>query len=186
MKNIFVISGPSGAGQDSVISGLGEKLPVEIVITSTTRPKRAGESEGDPYSFIDTKSFEENIKAGKFLEYAKTYNDRYYGVTHEEIQRVAHSGKIGIWKMDWRGAEVAKRIFPTIIAILITAPLTILEARIRRRDNPSEEFIRERMEYTREFLRHTDIYDYRIENEENKLDEAVAKVKAIIESHLEK
>jgi guanylate kinase len=88
--------------------------------------------------------------------------------------------------MDWRGVETAKKIFPTVIAILITAPLLLLEARIRRRDNPSEEFVRERMEYTKEFLRHTNIYDYQVENEEGKLDAAIARVKKIIESHLAK
>lgn len=186
MKNVFIISGPSGAGQDSVISGLRDFLPIEVVMTSTTRPMRTGESEGNPYNFVDLEDFEAGIRDGVFLEHAKTYNGQYYGVTHSEIRRVSASGKIGIWKMDWRGVETAKKRFPAILAILITAPLSVLEARIRNRDNPSEEFIRERMDYTQEFLKHISLYDYRIENEEGKLDEAIAQVKAIIESHLEK
>jgi len=155
-------------------------------MTSTTRQKREGEHDGNPYYFVNQAHFERDIRTGKFLEHAKTYNNQYYGVTHEEIKRVANSGKIGIWKMDWRGVETAKKISPNIVAILITAPISLLEARIRRRDNPSETFVRERMEYTQEFFRHTDIYDYRVENEEGRLDEAVERVKTIIESHLEK
>jgi guanylate kinase len=61
MKNIFIISGPSGAGQDSVIHGLGEMLPLEVVMTSTTRLKRQGESDGNPYYFIDAENFENAI-----------------------------------------------------------------------------------------------------------------------------
>ncbi len=184
MKNIFIISGPSGAGQDSVIDGLKKLLPIEVVVTSTTRPKRSGEREGNPYYFVPFDQFEHDIRSGKFLEYAQTYNDQYYGVTHEEIQRVEKSGRIGIWKMDWRGTETAKRIFPDIISILISAPLSVLETRIRKRDNPSEEFMRSRMKYTQEFFQHLDIYDYQIENEEGKLDKTITQVKTIIEERL--
>lgn len=183
MENIFIISGPSGAGQDSLIEALKEGLPLEVIITSTTRLKRKGESDGFPYYFLDKETFEKKMEGNLFLEYAKTYNGEYYGVTKEEISRVAHSGKIGIWKMDWKGVMTAKKIFPSIIAILITAPLPILEARIRRRDNPSEIFIRERMEYTKEFLNHTDLYDYIIENEEGKLEEAKEKIAKIIKEY---
>ncbi|MEI8096808.1 MAG: guanylate kinase [Candidatus Moraniibacteriota bacterium] len=180
MKNIFIISGPSGSGQDSIIEGLQKKIPIELVMTSTTRQKRDGESEGNPYHFISLELFEKNIKEGKFLEYAKTYNEQYYGVTYEEIKRVAESRKFGVWKMDWRGVETAKKIFPTIIAFLVTAPLDILESRIRRRDNPKEAFIQERMEYTKEFLNHTHLYDYVIKNEEGKLEQAIEQVFQII------
>ena len=185
MKNIFIISGPSGSGQDSIIEGLRKKLPVELVMTSTTRQKRDGESEGNPYYFISSETFEKNIDEGKFLEHAKTYNEQYYGVTHEEIKRVSESGKIGIWKMDWRGVETAKKLFPTLSAFLITAPLSVLESRIRRRDNPGETFIRERMEYTKEFLKHTHLYDFVIENEEDGLEQAVEQVYQIIKKHSE-
>lgn len=183
MKNIFIISGPSGAGQDSVIEGLKNIFSIEVVMTSTTRPKRDGESEGNPYYFIEKERFEKNIREGKFLEHAKTYNDQYYGVTHDEIKRVAESGRIGIWKMDWRGVETAKKIDPNVPAILITAPLSVLESRIRRRDNPSETFIAERMQYTKEFLNHTYLYDFIIENEEGKLDQTIEHVAAIIKKY---
>lgn len=155
-------------------------------MTSTTRPMRTGESEGNPYNFVSQETFEAGIHDEAFLEHAKTYNGQYYGVTHAEMQRVSTSGKIGVWKMDWRGVETAKKKFPTILAILITAPLSVLETRIRNRDNPSEEFIRERMNYTREFLKHTSLYDFVVENEEGKLDATIERVKTIIESHLEK
>jgi guanylate kinase len=186
MQNIFIISGPSGAGQDSVIEGLKNIFSIEVVMTSTTRPKRDGESEGNPYYFTDKEHFEKNILEGKFLEYAKTYNDQYYGVTHDEIKRVAESGKIGIWKMDWRGVETAKKLDPSLTAILVTAPLSVLESRIRRRDNPSETFITERMQYTKEFLNHTYLYDFTIENEEGKLEQTIERVASLIKERIQK
>ncbi|MFZ1720514.1 MAG: hypothetical protein WAU28_04165 [Candidatus Moraniibacteriota bacterium] len=182
-KNIFIISGPSGVGEDSVIDGLERRFPIERVVTTTSRALRPGDSEGHPYYFISRVEFEQGIARGKFFEWAKQYNDNLYGVTHAEIQRVMASGRIGIWKIDYQGVISAKKLFPGIIAILLTAPLEIMEARIRRRDNATEAFIKDRMDYTKEWLKHTNIYDYEIENEEGKLDQTIEKVACLIEQH---
>jgi guanylate kinase len=181
MKNIFIISGPSGAGEDSIINGLAEALPIERFITTTTRTPRPGESNGNPYYFISEKEFQEKISLGEFIEYAREYNGQLYGVTKEELKRVENSGKIGIWKIEYQGVITAKKLFPEIPALLITAPLEIMEARIRRRDHPSEEAVQERMTYTKEWLKHTHIYDHIIENQEGKLEKAIKETRAFIE-----
>lgn len=81
----------------------------------------------------------------------------------------------------------AKKLIPGIIAILISAPLNILEKRIRERSKKlSEEFIKERMDYTKQFLKHANIYDYKIINEEDKLNNAVSKVQKIIKTVVDK
>lgn len=184
MRNVFIISGPSGAGEDSVIDALTKEFSIERVTTTRSRPMRPGESQGHPYYFISEAEFQERLAAGDFVEYAQQYNGQWAGVTREEIERVARSGKIGIWKIEYQGVMTAKKLFPEIIAILLTAPLDVLEARIRRRDNPDEKLLQERMEYTREWLKHAHIYDYQVENQEGKLDETIARVKAIIEERL--
>lgn len=183
-NNLFIISGPSGSGQDSIIEGLSKFFPIERVVTTTTRDPRPGESDGHPYYFITKKAFREEIARGGFVEYAEQYNGNFYGVTGKELDRVRESGKAGIWKVEYQGVETAKRLFPGIVAILITAPPDILEARLRRRDNPTEEFIAERMTYTEKMLEHASIYDYTIENEEGKLDEAVKKTADVIRRYL--
>ncbi|NCU41792.1 MAG: hypothetical protein EOM19_03650 [Candidatus Moranbacteria bacterium] len=181
-QNIFIISGPSGVGEDSVIDGLTKRLPIERIITTTTREPREGEFEGSPYYFITHNEFEQKIKAGEFIEYAQEYNNNYYGVTQEEIKRVADTKKIGIWKIEWKGVITAKKIYPSIIAIFLTVrDLSILEQRIRRRNgSATEAYIQERMEYTKEWLKHTDIYDYIVYNEENKLEETIGNVETIL------
>jgi guanylate kinase len=185
-KNIFIISGPSGAGEDSVIDGLTKILPIERVITTTSRAPRSGEEDGNPYYFISREEFEEKIEAGEFLEYAQEYNQQFYGVTKKELHRIGESQKIGLWKIEYQGVITAKKLFPAIIAILLTAPLSIMEARIRRRGNLSPEDIAERMAYTKEWLsQHTDIYDYTVENQEGKLEETIANFKKIIEQELQ-
>ncbi|HDH07699.1 MAG TPA: guanylate kinase, partial [Candidatus Moranbacteria bacterium] len=183
--NIFIISGPSGAGEDSIIKGLRKHFPIESVVTTTTRNMRPGESNGNPYWFVLREEFEKRRDNGEFVEWAEQYNSNLYGVTKKEIERIKNSGKVGIWKIDYKGVITAKKVYPEIPAIFITVPsLDILEKRIRNRDYASEEYIKERMEYTREWMKHKDIYDYTIINEEGKLDKAIKEAVEIIKSNI--
>ncbi len=183
-NNIFIISGPSGVGEDSVINGLAKILPIERIITTTTRAMRSRESQGNPYYFISKDEFKTGIEQNKFFEYAQEYNDNYYGVTFEEINRIKNlSDKIGIWKIEYKGVITAKKLMPEIVAIFLIAPLKDLEKRIRQRDNITDEYIQERMEYTKEWLKHEDIYDYKVENKEGELKETIQKVAEIIEKN---
>lgn len=185
MKNVFIISGVAGSGKDSVIDGLQKLLPIERVITTTTRTKRSGESEGNPYYFQSRAKFEESIAAGDFAEYSTNENGELYGVTHAELKRITETGKITLWRVDWKGVITIKKSYPEILALFISAPLEILEKRLRARDvGKDETYFQERMHYTVEWLKHLDIYDYIVENEEGKLDQTIQQVKAIIESHL--
>ncbi|NCF75422.1 MAG: guanylate kinase [Xanthomonadaceae bacterium] len=180
-NNIFIISGPSGAGEDSIINGLKKYLNIERVITTTDRKMRKDESPGNPYYFISKKEFEDGIKNNLFFEYAKEYNDNFYGVTRKEIERVKNCAKIGIWKIEYKGVITAKKFMPKIVAIFINAPsLKVLEKRIRKRGKISEKSIKERIQYTKEWLKHSDIYDYSVVNYEGKLNQAINDVKKII------
>lgn len=177
---VLIISGPSGAGEDSIIEKLDKKISIERVITTTTREMRPGESAGKPYFFISKEEFLQKVAEGKFFEYAQEYNGQYYGVTFEELKRVQESGKVGIWKIEYKGVIKAKELIPNIIAIFVNAPLEVLESRIRRRDQVDEDYVIERMNYTKEWLKYRDIYDYEVENVEGKLDESVTKVVDIV------
>ena len=179
-NKLFIISGPSGAGEDSVIEGLKKFIPIERVVTTTTRKKRSDVFAEDPYYFISKEEFEKGIAENKFFEYAKEYNNQFYGVTKKEIERVIESGKIGIWKIEYKGVMTMKKLMPEIISIFITvSSLEILRQRLLKR-SASKEFIQERIVYTKEWLKHKDIYDYEVINHEGKLDETVEEVKGII------
>lgn len=182
MSNIFIISGPSGAGEDSVIEGLKKILPVEKIITSTTRKMRPGETHGVNYYYISEEEFKERIKNDELAEWAQEYNANFYGVTKEELKRVENSEKIGLWKIEYKGVITAKTKFPEIKSIYIAPPsLDVLRQRIKRRDpSVSEQYLDERMEYTREWMKHEDIYDYKVVNEEGRLEETIQKVAKII------
>ena len=181
LNNVVIISGPSGAGEDSIIEGLRKYTTINRVITTTTRDMRPGESHGNPYYFISKEEFEKHIESNEMVEWAKQYNGNLYGVTRAELERVNALPGIGTWKIEYQGVMTAKKLFPEIKSIFIMADsLEVLAERIRRRDGVSEEFIQERMEYTKEWLQHEDIYDYKVINHQGKLDEAVAEVATIL------
>lgn len=185
--NIFIISGPAGSGKDTIIEHLKRILPIERIITTTTRAPRSGETEGNPYYFISSEAFQEAIRKESFAEYSTNENHTLYGVSNKELRRVlTKKNCVGIWQIDWKGVESAKKLFPNIIAIFISTPLAIMEERLRSRDTTQNEiYFSERKAYTKEWLKHTSLYDYVVKNEQGKLEEAVEAVKDIILRHSE-
>jgi guanylate kinase len=186
MGNVFIISGPSGSGQDTIIEALKKELPLERVITTTTRAKRPNESDGHPYHFITKKAFAAGREANTFVECAETYNGEWYGVKREDLEAALASPNIVIWKMDYKGVTSVKKQFPLIKSFLIEAPAEVLRERLIKRDNPSEEYLQARMEYTHAWLASKELYDYCIKNEEGRLGEAVATLKTIIQEEVTK
>ena len=59
VSKIFIITGTSGAGKDSVIEKIKDKnLEFEWVKTTVSRPMREGESQGNPYYFVTPEEFQ--------------------------------------------------------------------------------------------------------------------------------
>jgi guanylate kinase len=88
---IVTLTGPSCAGKSTLEARLKE-VGFEAVISTTTRPPRAGEINGKSYHFIDKSEFKRLEATGFFVETVK-FNGNYYGVSAQEIQRVADQGK---------------------------------------------------------------------------------------------
>lgn len=179
-NRLFIISCPSGAGEDSVITGLKKCLDIEKIITTTTRKIRPNETQGKEYYFISKDKFKEGIANNEFFEYAEEDNAQFYGVKNKELERIKNCGKIKIWKIDYKGVITAKKLMPQIIAILILPPsIEILEKRLLKRGE-TKEFIKRRMDYAKGWLKHKNIFDYQVINHENRLAETVEEVKKII------
>lgn len=179
-KRIFVITGPSGAGEDSIIKGLKEILPIDQLITTTTRQMRPGEKQGEPYYFIAKEDFMKGVREGKFFEYALEDGGNYYGCTFEEVKRVEKSDRIIIWKVDYQGAFKAKELISGVVTILIDVPPEVIERRIRKRTTVTEEFVRGRLEYAKGWYDNRHRFDYTIANDDGKLEEAITAAAAII------
>lgn len=182
-SKIFLLSGPSCAGEDSIIGGLRDKLSFELIITTTTREIRPGESQGKPYYFISKEEFRNGINKDEFYEYAKEDRGNFYGVTKKEFERAVNVGKPIIWKVDYQGVLTAKKLFPECIAILIDVDLETVRGRLLKRDNASEEYIKGRLEHARGWYDNKDKFDYVVKNENGKLNEAIEEVEDIIKKY---
>ena len=77
---IFLISGPSGVGKDTIIAELRKiYFDFHFVVTAVTRKKRSDEKEGVNHFFISTNKFKSMIENNQLIEWSKVY-DNFYGV----------------------------------------------------------------------------------------------------------
>ena len=69
MGKICYIMGKSASGKDSIFKELRRRLPeYRDIVLYTTRPIRAGETDGVEYHFVDEERLRELQKAGKVIE----------------------------------------------------------------------------------------------------------------------
>ena len=89
---LFVISGPSGVGKNTILNRLVEEREnVRYSISATSRPIRPGEVDGVSYYFVSREQFEKMIAAGELLEFAE-YVGNYYGTPLAPILEATEKG----------------------------------------------------------------------------------------------
>ena len=176
---LIVLSGPSGAGKGTICSRLRAEMPnLTYSVSMTTRQPRVGEVEGVNYFFRDKEEFEELLKEGAFLEYAKVY-DNYYGTPKKHVMDLLDQGKSVLLEIDIQGAMQVKERYSDAIFIYIVPPsLTELSARLRGRATDSEEVIDKRLSLACSELALAHRYDYIVVNDD--LDEATEKTASIL------
>ena len=68
-NKIIIILGKCCAGKDTLARFMADNLGFNFVVSTTSRPMRYGESEGNPYHFISDEEFQRKIANGDFIEY---------------------------------------------------------------------------------------------------------------------
>ncbi len=111
MGRIIVITGPSGAGKDTVKAGLEMDLELnaEPVITFNTRPQGKGEIDGVDYYFVSEEEFLQKKEAGFFVEDVVTGTSRK-GTPKAPFDRVSE-GKNIIWRIDMSRAATLEEFY---------------------------------------------------------------------------
>ncbi|BBG64958.1 guanylate kinase [Hydrogenimonas sp.] len=179
---VLIVSGPSGAGKSSLIKAAKEQIGDHYFsISTTTRPPREGERDGVDYFFVDQETFEADIKAGEFLEYAQVHGN-YYGTSLKPVRKALEEGKLVIFDIDVQGHAIAReRMGDLITSVFVTTPsLGELERRLRSRGTDGEEVIRSRIQNALVEIEYISAYDYLIVNDdfEKALDSFIAVAKA--------
>lgn len=178
---LFVVTGPSGAGKDSVIEKARAKgLSFATITTTSTRPMRPGESEGNPYHFLSREEFETKIDRGEILEWAEVYGN-LYGSTRTSVEEALQKNNLVIIKVDPQGARTFKKMIPTAKTIFIKPPsLEYLEKRLINRATDSPEVIKKRLETASSELSDLSSWDFVICNNEGDLDKAAEELMQIV------
>lgn len=180
---LFVVSGPSGAGKDTLVDALRERMPrLKYSVSATTRPPRPGELEGEHYFFLEPAVFEERIEAGGFLEW-RQYNGNLYGTPRDYVQKTLWNGYDLIVKPEVNGALAIKSAYPDAVLIfLVPDKFSDLRRRLLARRTETNEEIAHRLEIAREEMKFIRNFDYIVVNEEGRSEDAVRDLQAILQA----
>ena len=164
---ILVLSGPSGAGKSTIINAASDEIgEYYFSISTTTREPRIGEENGVDYFFVSKENFEEDIKAGNFLEYAEVHGN-YYGTSLKPVRKALEEGKLVIFDIDVQGHRLVRAKMNDITTSAFITPPTLveLETRLRARCTDDESVIVGRVENAKSEIKAVGEYDFTIIND---------------------
>ena len=81
---MIVLTGASASGKTVTALDLQKRHGLVKAITTTTREKRVGETDGVEYFFISKEEFQKRLKENKFVEHS-LYNGNYYGCGVDQV-----------------------------------------------------------------------------------------------------
>jgi guanylate kinase len=177
---MLVLSSPSGAGKTTLSRMLlNADKSVELSVSVTTRPRRAGEKHGHDYRFIQRTQFEKMRAAGELLESAEVFGN-FYGTPRAPVERALAAGRDVLFDIDWQGTQqLREKVKDDVVTIFVLPPSSAdLEKRLRTRAQDSNAVIASRMAKAGGEMSHWAEYDYVILNKD--IAQAFAEVRAIL------
>lgn len=175
---VIIICAPSGTGKSTLISMTLDRFPQLMEsISTTTRPIRKGEVEGQDYFFTTESEFKKNID--KLIEWAKVHGN-YYGTSKKFIEDNLNKGKFILCDLDIQGCDNFNKVYPNDVKIIFISPPSLeeLEIRLRKRGTESEESIKTRLANAKIEMKRKNDFDFQIVN--NDLNRAFSDLENII------
>ncbi|HPF78195.1 MAG TPA: guanylate kinase [Alphaproteobacteria bacterium] len=182
---MYVLSSPSGAGKTTITRALLKQNDNLIVsVSATTRPRRAGEVQGQDYIFADIPEFNNMVDNGDMLEHAKVFG-HYYGTPREPVEQALERGQDVIFDIDWQGTQQLREMArDDLVTVFILPPSAReLENRLRTRSKDTletETQIRDRMSKANDEMTHYSEYDYVLINKN--IDDTIAQAQMILDA----
>lgn len=81
---MIIILGASGSGKTTLQKYICEKSDLKPVVSTTTRPIRNGEIDGEDYYFVTQNKYNDMLNKNEFVE-AANYNGWFYGITKDQL-----------------------------------------------------------------------------------------------------
>jgi guanylate kinase len=111
----------------------------------TTRPRRAGEVDGDHYHFVTDAQFDQLVARDGLLEWATFAGNRYGTPSDPVFVRMA-AGKAALLEIELEGARQVRARVPEALMVFLAPPsFQALESRLRGRGTEDEDAIRMRL-----------------------------------------
>jgi guanylate kinase len=175
---LLILSAPSGTGKTTLARRLvAAHEGASFSVSYTTRPPRAGETDGVDYHFVSQQRFDEMVANGDFVESAHVHG-HHYGTPRSSIEKA--TGMV-VFDIDVQGGETIKSQYPDAVRALILPPsLAELERRLRTRSTDDDATVRRRLHAARIEIRlaRSAGYEYWVVNED--LERAYADLEAIV------
>ena len=166
-KYLFVVSGPSGTGKDTIVARLLADHPeIHHTISATTRAPREGEQDGVNYYFVSKEDFERKLQNDEIVEHT-CYCGNYYGTLRSEIERHMREKTLVIMVIEVEGAGNIKRLYPGATTVFVLPPdIQELERRLRARGTEDEATIQKRLTRAQTEIANAIHYDEHLVNVE--------------------
>lgn len=180
--NLFIISGPSGAGKGTLVRELVSCVPdLWVSVSVTTRAPRPGEVEGRHYFFVSCEEFDRLAETGGLIEWAEVHGNRY-GTPRAAVEQKVAEGKQVILEIDPQGAFQVKCLMPGSVLIFIMPPSwEELQRRLTGRGSETKAQVETRLETARHELELVGAYDHVVQNDD--VPRAVGELVGIIDSY---
>jgi guanylate kinase len=165
--NLFVISGPSGAGKGTLLErALPQVQGAWNSISCTTRAPRGHEVDGREYHFMTEGAFIKLRDEGGLLEWAQVH-DHFYGTPRRPAEEHIAAGYQVILEIDVQGAMQVRQSYPAACLIFIAPPsLEELERRLIGRGTETPDEVQVRLGNARTEMGRRSEYDYVIVNDD--------------------
>ena len=166
-KYLFVVSGPSGTGKDTIVARLLADHPeIQHTISATTSAPREGEQDGVNYYFVSKEDFERKLQNDEIVEHT-CYCGIYYGTLRSEIERHMREKTPVILVIEVEGAGNIKRLYPGATTVFVLPPdIQELERRLRARGTEDEATIQKRLTRAQTEIANAIHYDEHLVNVE--------------------
>jgi guanylate kinase len=180
---LFVVSGPSGAGKDTLVEAVREHRPsLRYSVSVTTRPPRAEERHEEHYFFVSSSEFDRLRSAGGLLEW-RAYNGNFYGTPRDYVERSLSEGYDVVMKPEVNGALAVKTAYPDAVLIfLVPDRFSNLRERLLARRTETNEEIARRLEIAQQEMKFIRRFDYIVVNAQDRPQEAVRDLEAILQA----
>lgn len=179
---MLVLSSPSGAGKTTLTRLFTRDDPeVELSVSWTTRPPRAGEIDGADYTFVSPEAFTAHRKKDGFLEWAIVH-DHFYGSPKAEVLAALEEGRDVLFDIDWQGAQqLTNTAQADVVKVFVLPPsMAVLQGRLQSRALDDPLIIKRRLSNAYAEISRWDGYDYVLVNDD--LETCYERLRSIVAS----